>query len=117
MNTPLFPTRHFTATTGERALVLGGGGSTGNAWLIGVIAGLLEAGLDVSAAAVTVGTSAGSTAAAQTAGATPAALFAASVAAVPQHRTAAVGSGAGRVSTRPMTDQLDRLLEVIAASK
>ena len=29
---------------GERALVLGGGGSTGNAWLIGVIAGLSDAG-------------------------------------------------------------------------
>ena len=34
---------------GERALVLGGGGSTGNAWLIGVIAGLCGAGLDVTA--------------------------------------------------------------------
>jgi NTE family protein len=50
---------------GERALVLGGGGSTGNAWLIGVIAGLLEAGLDVTTADLTIGTSAGSTAAAQ----------------------------------------------------
>ena len=29
-------------------LVLGGGGSTGNAWLIGVIAGLFDAGLDVT---------------------------------------------------------------------
>lgn len=35
---------------GERALVLGGGGSAGNAWLIGVIAGLFEAGLDVTKA-------------------------------------------------------------------
>src|SRR3954453_13735038 len=35
---------------GERALVLGGGGSTGNAWLIGVIAGLFDAGLDVTGA-------------------------------------------------------------------
>src|SRR5205823_250614 len=34
----------------KRALVLGGGGSTGNAWLIGVIAGLQEAGLDVTRA-------------------------------------------------------------------
>ena len=54
---------------GERALVLGGGGSTGNAWLIGVVAGLSEGGLDVTAADLTVGTSAGSTAAAQLAGA------------------------------------------------
>ena len=49
----------------ERALVLGGGGSTGNAWLIGVLAGLFDAGLDVTTADLTVGTSAGSTAAAQ----------------------------------------------------
>jgi NTE family protein len=37
------------------ALVLGGGGSTGNAWLIGVIAGLFEAGLDVTTADLTTG--------------------------------------------------------------
>ena len=49
----------------KRALVLGGGGSTGNAWLIGVIAGLFDAGLDVTTADLTIGTSAGSTAAAQ----------------------------------------------------
>jgi NTE family protein len=50
---------------GERALVLGGAGSVGNAWEIGVIAGLFEAGLDVTEADLTIGTSAGSTAAAQ----------------------------------------------------
>jgi len=49
----------------DRALVLGGGGATGNAWLIGVIAGLFEAGLDVTAADLIIGTSAGSTAAVQ----------------------------------------------------
>jgi NTE family protein len=59
-----------------RALVLGGGGSTGNAWLIGVVAGLYDAGLDVTAADLTIGTSAGSTAAAQLAGASPTALLA-----------------------------------------
>src|SRR3954471_18798071 len=74
----------------KRALVLGGGGSTGNAWLIGVIAGLFDAGLDVTTADLTVGTSAGSTAAAQLAGASPTELFAATVAAVPQHRTGQV---------------------------
>ena len=31
---------------GERALVLGGGGSAGNAWLIGVLAGLFDAAED-----------------------------------------------------------------------
>ena len=44
---------------GRRALVLGGGGSTGNAWLLGLVAGLYEAGLDVATTAdVTIGTSA-----------------------------------------------------------
>ncbi|GAB3277336.1 patatin-like phospholipase family protein [Sinomonas notoginsengisoli] len=48
------------------ALVLGGGGAVGNAWLIGVIAGLGDAGLDLAeTASVVIGTSAGATAAAQ----------------------------------------------------
>jgi NTE family protein len=42
---------------GERALVLGGGGSAGNAWVIGVIAGLFDTGLDVTTADLTIGTS------------------------------------------------------------
>ena len=47
------------------ALVLGGGGAAGNAWLIGIIAGLAEAGLDMTEAAdLVVGTSSGATAAA-----------------------------------------------------
>jgi NTE family protein len=47
------------------ALVLGGGGAAGNAWEIGIIAGLAEAGLDVTEAAdVVIGTSAGATTAA-----------------------------------------------------
>ena len=67
---------------GERALVLGGGGSTGNAWLIGVIAGLFDAGLDVTTAELIIGTSAGATAAAQITGANTTELFAATIAAV-----------------------------------
>ncbi len=48
------------------ALVLGGGGAAGNAWLIGVIAGLAEGGLDLTTAAnVVIGTSAGVNAAVQ----------------------------------------------------
>ena len=50
------------------ALVLGGGGSTGNAWLIGVVAGLFDAGMDVTTADLIIGTSAGSTAPAQISG-------------------------------------------------
>ena len=61
----------------HRALILGGGGSTGNAWLIGVIAGLLDVGIDVTTADLIVGTSAGATVAAQLAGESPAALLAA----------------------------------------
>jgi NTE family protein len=42
------------------ALVLGGGGITGIAWEIGVLAGLAEAGTDLTGADLVVGTSAGS---------------------------------------------------------
>ena len=47
-----------------RALVLGGGGVTGVAWEIGLLAGLADAGLDLSRADLVVGTSAGSAVAA-----------------------------------------------------
>jgi NTE family protein len=42
------------------ALVLGGGGITGIAWEIGLLAGLADAGTDLSGADLVVGTSAGS---------------------------------------------------------
>ena len=48
-----------------KALVLGGGGVTGIAWELGVIAGLAAAGCDVRDADLIVGTSAGATVAAQ----------------------------------------------------
>jgi NTE family protein len=48
-----------------RALVLGGGGVTGVAWLTGVIAGLAGEGTDVTGADLLLGTSAGSAVAAQ----------------------------------------------------
>lgn len=102
---------------GERALVLGGGGSTGNAWLIGVIAGLFDAGLDVTTADLTIGTSAGSTAAAQIAGATPAELLAAILAAAPQQRTGPVGSDRGRVPIRPVADLMERISKIIASAE
>jgi NTE family protein len=53
------------------ALVLGGGGVTGVAWETGVLAGLSEAGLDLSTAELLVGTSAGAAVAAQLASGTP----------------------------------------------
>jgi NTE family protein len=43
-----------------RALVLGGGGVTGVAWELGILAGLAEAGVDLTGADVVIGTSAGS---------------------------------------------------------
>jgi NTE family protein len=59
------------------ALVLGGGGITGIAWEIGVLAGLADAGVDLSAADLVVGTSAGSVVGAQLAcGAELAAMYA-----------------------------------------
>ena len=48
-----------------RALVLGGGGITGIAWETGVLAGLAEAGVDLTGADLVVGTSAGSVVGAQ----------------------------------------------------
>jgi NTE family protein len=47
------------------ALVLGGGGITGIAWEIGVLAGLADAGVDLAGADLVVGTSAGSVVGAQ----------------------------------------------------
>src|ERR1041384_3825959 len=54
--------------TGERALVLGGGGGTGIAWETGLRHGLAEQGIDVAGADLFVGTSAGSVVATQLAG-------------------------------------------------
>src|SRR5436309_15580193 len=140
MNTTPSPTPHLTSTTaserprsdrdqpqvdatrrvraaGERALVLGGGGSTGNAWLIGVIAGLFDAGLDVTEADLIIGTSAGSTAAAQITSATPTELLAAILSAAPQPGTRPVGPDGGRVPNRPVAGHLARTSRIIAAAE
>jgi NTE family protein len=108
-STPAFP-----SPDGGRALVLGGGGSTGNAWLIGVVAGLCEAGLDVTAADRIIGTSAGATAAAQITGASPTDLLAATVAAAP---SPARGPGGGRGPAGWVADHLARLDGIIAAAE
>ena len=106
-----------TPSSPRQALVLGGGGSTGNAWLIGVVAGLSDAGLDVTEADLIIGTSAGSTAAAQITGAAPAELLAAILAAAPRQRTGPVGSGGGRDPARPVADFLERTSRIIAAAE
>jgi NTE family protein len=128
MNTAPFSTRHVTTTAQEpaaerlpagreRALVLGGGGSAGNAWLIGLVAGLFDAGLDVTDADLIIGTSAGSTAAAQITGATPAELLAAVLDAAPAPRTPPAGSGGGRGPVGPPVNHLERTSRIIAAAE
>ncbi|MFE9957479.1 patatin-like phospholipase family protein [Micromonospora sp. NPDC005299] len=54
-----------------RALVLGGGGVTGVAWELGLLAGLAARGLDLTVAELVVGTSAGSVVGAQVCSGTP----------------------------------------------
>jgi NTE family protein len=49
----------------DQALVLGGGGIAGIAWMTGLLAGLADAGQDVTGADLVIGTSAGATVAAQ----------------------------------------------------
>jgi NTE family protein len=102
---------------GKRALVLGGGGSTGNAWEIGVIAGLYEVGLDVTEADVVIGTSAGSTAAAQLTSTTSTELLAAILAAETPSATGRGGSDAGRPSSARVTDHLERTSRIIAEAR
>jgi NTE family protein len=69
----------------ERALVIAGGGAAGNAWALGVIAGLSDAGVDVASADLIVGTSSGSTVAAQiTSGTRPVDLYSAILAEPPR---------------------------------
>jgi NTE family protein len=51
--------------SGRAGLVLGGGGISGAAWEIGMIAGLKEAGVDLTTADLVVGTSAGAVVGAQ----------------------------------------------------
>ena len=83
------------SSANARALVLAGAGAAGNAWQLGLIAGLAEAGIDLTTADLIIGTSAGSTVAAQiTSGMRPTELYAAIMAEAPPPR-ARTGSGSG----------------------
>jgi len=126
MNASLFSTRHFVSDrsttdqaprqgSADRALVLGGGGSAGNAWVIGVVAGLFDAGVDVTAADLVIGTSAGSTAAVQLLSTSPADLLAAVLGPTPQHRPGQGGPGRG-APARPPVNHFERTTAVIAAA-
>jgi NTE family protein len=97
----------------SRALVLGGGGSSGNAWVLGVVAGLFEAGLDLATADVIIGTSSGATTAVQLARRSPPELYAATIAPLP---ASAAGRPLGSGSTRPVVDHLERTARIIADS-
>jgi predicted acylesterase/phospholipase RssA len=101
------------------ALVLGGGGAAGNAWEIGIIAGLAEAGLDMTEAAdLVIGTSSGATAAAHVRSGIPAAELLASVLSPPVQP---VGQNRERPASLPMATVFDRdsgvdLVDAVTAS-
>ena len=96
------------------ALVLGGGGAAGNAWEIGIIAGLAEAGLDMTEAAdLVVGTSSGATAAAHVRSGIPAAELLASVLSAPVQP---VGQNRERPASLPMATVFERMRAIGAAA-
>ncbi len=102
----------------KRALVLAGAGAAGNAWELGLVAGLAEAGVDVTDAELVIGTSAGSTVAAQlTSGTPPADLYAAILAEVPPSPAGGAGPGAGRPPRVSGPDYLDWSNKIIAAAE
>lgn len=86
---------HLLGVAGKKGLVLGGGGITGIAWELGMIAGLADKGIDLTSADVVVGTSAGSAVAAQIlSGATIGDLYAGQLADATGERGWRMGMGA-----------------------
>ena len=96
------------------ALVLGGGGSAGQAWTIGIVAGLAGAGIDMTGAAdLVIGTSSGANAAAQVRSGIPPAELLASILSQPappvgQNRPAPTGA--------PMATVFERMRAIGAAA-
>jgi NTE family protein len=96
------------------ALVLGGGGAAGNAWHIGVIAGLAEAGFDLTEAAdLVIGTSAGATTAAQVRSGIPAAELLASVLSPPARPA---GQNRAQAPSLPLATVFERMRAIGAAA-
>jgi NTE family protein len=96
------------------ALVLGGGGSAGHAWTIGVIAGLAEAGIDMTQAAdLVIGTSSGANAAAQVRSGIPPAELLASILSPP---APPVAQNRPPQSGPPMTTVFGRMRAIGAAA-
>ena len=101
------------------ALVLHGGGSAGNAWEIGVIAGLFDTGVDVTEADLIIGTSAGATATAQITWAAPTELLA-GILDVPSPSSSPgdpSGPSVRRPPIGPAADHMERTTEIIAAAR
>jgi NTE family protein len=96
----------------SRALVLGGGGSAGNAWLLGVLAGLQQGGVDLTTADLIIGTSAGATVGAQLAASTPPELVASVLAEQAPPRPQA----ANPAGLPPVGDYRQRTRDLVAAS-
>jgi NTE family protein len=96
------------------ALILGGGGAAGQAWQIGVIAGLADAGLDPTESAdLVVGTSSGSTTAAWVRSGIPAAELLASVLSEPVRP---VGQSRERPPSPPIATVFERMRAIGAAA-
>jgi NTE family protein len=96
------------------ALVLGGGGSAGHAWTIGVLAGLDEAGIDMTEAAdLVIGTSSGATAAAQVRSGIPPAELLASILSEP---VPPVGQKGPPPPGPPMATVFERMRAIGAAA-
>jgi NTE family protein len=100
------------------ALVLGGGGSAGHAWTIGIIAGLAEAGVDMTEAAdLVIGTSSGATAAAHVRSGIPPADLLASVLSEPAQPA---GQNQNRAPSQPpgisMESMFERMRAIAAAA-
>jgi len=104
------------------ALVLGAGGSAGQAWQVGVIAGLAEAGLDLTEAAdLVIGTSSGSTTAAWVrSGIPPAELLASVLSPPPQPPVQPAVQPAGQnrqpPPSLPMATVFERMRAIGAAA-
>ncbi len=92
----------------SRALVLGGGGVTGIAWELGVLAGLVEAGIDLTEADLFVGTSAGSVVASMIAG---------NSAALKEHYAAQLADASGEIPAKLGAGLLARYAWVMLRSR
>ena len=96
------------------ALVLGGGGAAGQAWQIGVLAGLADGGLDLTEAAdLVIGTSSGATTAAWVRSGIPAAELLASVLSEP---VPPAGQSPRRPPSEPMASVFERMRAIGAAA-